>query len=144
MAYTPKPNSFSIFKNNRKESDNHPDLTGTLNLGVSQEIIDALVAAQRDGRETVDLFCDAWTKEKQDGERYLSGRVKIKNTQGGRKDSGPAFQSKSNQGDLGYGRDTSPRTNARDVFADEKAKAQGDKVPGPRTFGDDIGDEIPF
>ena len=29
MAYEPKPNSGSLFKNERKTSDKHPDYTGT-------------------------------------------------------------------------------------------------------------------
>ena len=29
MAYEPKPGSFSLFKNDRKEKANHPDYTGT-------------------------------------------------------------------------------------------------------------------
>jgi hypothetical protein len=28
MAYDPKPGSFSLFKNQQKQSDNHPDYSG--------------------------------------------------------------------------------------------------------------------
>jgi hypothetical protein len=37
MAYTPKPNSGSLFKNIRKVSESHPDYTGSIMLESGKE-----------------------------------------------------------------------------------------------------------
>ena len=56
--YQPKPNTFTLFANDRKQSDTHPDLTGTFVNG--------------DG---VEFFFDAWRKKSANGKDYISGRV---------------------------------------------------------------------
>lgn len=53
-------NSGAIFKNAKKESDKHPDLTGQLNV---------------DG---VELWVSAWAKMDKNGNKYLSLAVKRK------------------------------------------------------------------
>ena len=64
MAYD-KTNSFALFRNSRKTEDKHPDYTGSF--------------TDDQGRE---FFCDAWIREK-DGKKYMSGKMKLKNKQGG-------------------------------------------------------------
>ena len=64
MAYQQKDNSGSLFKNDRKESDTHPDYKGT-----------ALV----DG---VEHWLDAWINEASDGRKYLSLKLKPKEARG--------------------------------------------------------------
>lgn len=61
MAYEPKDNSGSLFKNDRKETDNHPDYTGS-----------ALI----DGTE---YWQSAWLKKSKDGKTYMSFSYKPKN-----------------------------------------------------------------
>jgi len=62
MAYTPKEGSGSLFKNERKASDNHPDFTGTIMVN---------------GKEH---YLSAWTKTSTKGTKFLSvsiGKEKI-------------------------------------------------------------------
>ncbi len=57
-------NRGTLFKNKRKETDRHPDYTGSINIG---------------GEE---YFLDAWLKTAQkSGERFMSLSVKKKNRQ---------------------------------------------------------------
>ena len=64
MAYEQKDNSGSLFRNERKEKDNHPDHTGT-----------ALI----DGRE---YYISAWAKAKKDGGKFFSIAFKPKDEKG--------------------------------------------------------------
>lgn len=84
MAYEQKPNSFSLFKNGKKEKDSHPDYKGSF--------------VDDQGRE---YFCDAWIKEGKSG-KFMSGRVKLKDKQRNQQD--PEQTPRSS----GAGRDTSP------------------------------------
>ena len=53
-------NRGALFKNNRKEQDNHPDYTGSLNVG---------------GEE---FWLSAWLKTSKKGEKFMSVSVKPK------------------------------------------------------------------
>jgi len=64
MAYTQKDNSGSIFKNDKREKDTHPNMTGS---------------AQIDG---VDYWVSAWTKQRENGEKWLSLAFKLKEQKG--------------------------------------------------------------
>jgi hypothetical protein len=59
MAEYDNTNRFTLFKNERKESDKHADYTGTLNV---------------DGTE---YFLNAWLKEGSKG-KFFSGNIKRK------------------------------------------------------------------
>jgi len=61
MAYEPKPGSFSLFKNDRKEKDTHPDYRGD---GVTL-----------DGQPA---WISAWLKETRDGKKFFSISIKPK------------------------------------------------------------------
>lgn len=66
MAEYDNRNTFALFRNNRKEQENHADFRGTF--------VDA------EGRE---YYLDAWSKTpKNGGEKFLSGRVKLKEPKG--------------------------------------------------------------
>jgi uncharacterized protein (DUF736 family) len=54
MAYEQKDNSGSLFKNDRKERDTHPDYRGSAMIG---------------GEE---MWVSAWIKEGRDGKKYMS------------------------------------------------------------------------
>jgi hypothetical protein len=60
MAYTPKDNTGTLFRNDRKESDNHPNAKGT-----------AII-------EGVEYWLSAWTKVGKDGDRFQSISFKRK------------------------------------------------------------------
>lgn len=54
MAYEQKNNSGAIFRNNKREKDTHPNMTGK-----------AMVNG-------VMVYVSAWTKERENGEKWLS------------------------------------------------------------------------
>lgn len=66
MAYEPKDNTGSLFVNDRKEKDSHPDSRGS-----------ALI----DG---VEYWVSAWRKESRDGRRFLSLAFQKKEDRGRR------------------------------------------------------------
>jgi uncharacterized protein (DUF736 family) len=61
MAYEQKPNTGSLFKNDRKETDSHPDYKG-------QALIDGLG----------ECWLDAWINETKDGQKYMKLTLKPK------------------------------------------------------------------
>jgi hypothetical protein len=60
MAYEQKDNTGSLFKNDRKEKDTHPDYKGS-----------ALING-------VDHWLDAWINEDRNGNKYMSLKLKPK------------------------------------------------------------------
>ena len=60
MAYEHKPGSFTLFKNDRKESDNHPDYKGE--------------GADIDGNP---IWVSAWIKDGKNG-KFMSGSIRLK------------------------------------------------------------------
>ena len=60
MAYEIRDNTFSLFKNDRKETDNHPDYTGNGRIG------------------GVDMWVSAWIKEDRNGKKFMSCSMKPK------------------------------------------------------------------
>lgn len=72
--YQQRANSGVLFKNNRKESDTHPDYTGTATIRI--------------GENVQNFFMDAWIKEsKKNGKKFMSFSFKPK---GQRRSSEPA------------------------------------------------------
>lgn len=63
MAYQQKDNSGSLFRNDKKETDNHPDFNGSCVIG---------------GRE---YWISAWTKVADSGRKYMSFSFKPKDAQ---------------------------------------------------------------
>lgn len=61
MAYQQKDNTGSLFKNDRKESDTHPDYKGTALLN------------------GVEHWLDAWINTTNSGDKYMSLKFKPKN-----------------------------------------------------------------
>lgn len=66
MAYEQKPDSGSLFKNDRREKDTHPHAKGTALIG------------------GVEYWVDAWTNEANNGTKYQSLKFKPKDAQGDR------------------------------------------------------------
>lgn len=62
MAYEPKDNSGSLFKNDRKEQPNHPDYKGSIMVN------------------GVEYWLSAWIKTTKDDLRWLSIAVQKKDT----------------------------------------------------------------
>jgi hypothetical protein len=54
MSYTPKDNSGSLFKNDKREKDTHPNAKGTALIG------------------GVEYWVSAWTKQRDNGEKWQS------------------------------------------------------------------------
>ena len=65
MAYEQKDNTGSLFKNDRKETDSHPDYKGSALLN------------------GVDHWLDAWINESANGTKYMSLKFKPKEARGG-------------------------------------------------------------
>ncbi len=70
MAYEVRPNTGSLFRNDKKETDTHPNAKGS-----------ALI----DG---VEYWVDAWTNEARDGSKYQSLKFKPKEARTGGSDGG--------------------------------------------------------
>ena len=64
MSYAPKDMTGSLFKNDRKESDTHPDYKGS-----------ALING-------VDHWLDAWINTDRNGNKYMSLKLKPKDANG--------------------------------------------------------------
>jgi uncharacterized protein (DUF736 family) len=64
MAYEMKDGSFSLFKNDKKLTDKHPDYKGSIKIN------------------GVEHWFDAWMKETKEGKLYLSGRIGDQKKQG--------------------------------------------------------------
>lgn len=60
MAYEPKDMTGSLFRNDRKESDTHPDYKGSALIG------------------GVDHWLDAWINTDRNGNKYMSLKLKPK------------------------------------------------------------------
>jgi len=71
MAYEQKPNSGSLWQNDKKTEDKHPDRTGTIMLECP--------ACQAQW----EAFLDGWLKKTGAGKQFLSVRVKAKTKKGG-------------------------------------------------------------
>jgi len=66
MAYEVKPNTGSLFKNENKATDSHPDYKGSgLIEGVGE------------------VWLDAWINTAKDGSKYMSLKFKAKEARGG-------------------------------------------------------------
>ena len=74
MAYTPKAGSFSLFKNDRKEQDNHPDYKGD--------------GADLEGNP---VWVSAWIKKSEKG-TFMSCSFKLKEAQQSKPVAKPARQ----------------------------------------------------
>ena len=75
MAYEVRPNTGSLFKNDRKESDSHPDYKGS---GII---------------EGVDYWLDSWINTSGAGVKYMSLKFKPKDAQqGSPRTSAPAHE----------------------------------------------------
>jgi uncharacterized protein (DUF736 family) len=60
MAYEQKPNTGSLFKNDRKETDQHPDYNGSINVN------------------GVEMWLNAWLRTSANGRKYMSLSVRPK------------------------------------------------------------------
>ena len=60
MAYEQRDGSGSLFKNDKREKDTHPNLTGTVMVG------------------GVEYWASGWTKERANGEKWISLSFKPK------------------------------------------------------------------
>ena len=63
MAYEQRDLSGSLFKNDKREKDTHPNLTGTVMIG------------------GVEYWASGWTKERNNGEKWISLSFKPKDQQ---------------------------------------------------------------
>lgn len=65
MSYEQKPNTGSLFKNERKESDTHADYRGSITI-----------------TEPGEYWLDAWINEAASGKKYMGLKAKLKDAQG--------------------------------------------------------------
>jgi hypothetical protein len=84
MAEYSNENRGSLFKNNKKEEDRHPDYNGSINV------------------EGTEYWINAWIKEsKKDGTKFFSLSVKEKQDSP-RQSSAPTRKSKNDDSDLPF------------------------------------------
>ena len=67
------PNSGALFKNARKTSDKHPDMTGNIELG--EDLLRELLALAKAGKP-IKVDVSAWSKATKAGDKFLSLQVK--------------------------------------------------------------------
>ncbi len=67
MAYEPKPNSGTLWPNDRKKQDNHPDVKGDINL--DRDLLKALMMKHPEG--LIKLSVAGWKKDI-NGKKVLS------------------------------------------------------------------------
>ncbi len=65
MAYEVRDLSGSLFKNDKREQENHPNLTGSVMVG------------------GVEYWASGWTKVRANGDKWISLSFKIKEQRGG-------------------------------------------------------------
>lgn len=80
MAYEPKDNTGSLFKNDRREKDTHANARGS---------------AMIDG---VEYYLDAWTNEDRNGNKYQSIKFKRKTGADGRGETKQPYSSGESNG----------------------------------------------
>ena len=133
MAFTPKPNSLSVFKNDRQRTEKDAAYTGTLHL-------------EQDDGSIVEYFVDLWVNEIQSGQRagqkYFGGRVK-------RKDRQPGMADSYGQHDRPLGEPQRSRCDAGPPQQQRRGVGPGDySGPSEPRRGDgyskQLDDEIPF
>ena len=76
MAYVPKEGSGSLFKNDRKTTDNHPDYTGSIMVNNKEHYLSAWVKEGTKGK----FFSVSIGKEKQAMGFKPAGSDEIKHT----------------------------------------------------------------
>jgi hypothetical protein len=103
MAYEQRDLSGSLFKNEKREKDTHPNLTGTVMIG------------------GVEYWASGWTKERSNGEKWISLSFKPK-------ERAPADKARGYSGS--YTGD--PRTNG------------GGGTIRPAAFDTNLDDDVPF
>jgi len=67
------PNSGALFKNKRKTTDKHPDMTGTIEIG--EDLLRELLAQAKAGKD-IKVDVSAWSKATKAGDKFLSLQVK--------------------------------------------------------------------
>lgn len=67
MSFIPKPNTGSLWHNDKKTSDNHPDMRGEIVVDK-----DLLVAQIGKGENPVKLAISAWNRTSLAGRDYMS------------------------------------------------------------------------
>lgn len=67
--YTPKPGSWSLFRNSKKKEEQHPDYNGT--------------AALQIGDQVVTIRLNGWKRKTKAGADFLGGSIKVENNAGG-------------------------------------------------------------
>jgi len=85
----------ALFKNNKKTSDRHPDLTGFVELDrdAAQSIVDQL----NSGVQHPKLDVSGWTKVSQKGNKFISLSAKKPWEKGGQQMSSQSFQAPAPQ-----------------------------------------------
>ena len=73
MPFNPKPGNFSLFRNTKKSSSNHPDYQ--LKIIFDQDLITDL-QQQLDEGKTPTLYGGAWVKQRDDADPFISGIAK--------------------------------------------------------------------
>ena len=117
----------AMFKNNRKERDTHPDLTGFVEL--TDEVIRSINDQAASGVKFPKVEISGWSKVSSKGNKFISLSAK-KPYEGGSRSGG------GSRG--GYSQGGGQRNDSRGGYD------QGREYGNRNTNHDDLNDEIPF
>jgi hypothetical protein len=68
MAYDPKPNTGTLFPNDFKKAENHPDVKG--DLFIERDLLNALMIKNPNG--LIKISISGWNKESANGKSFVS------------------------------------------------------------------------
>jgi hypothetical protein len=84
-------NSGATFKNDRKQTEKHPDYTGNGNLTIQRDYLEELLDVTMGDDIRLDFYKSTWLKTSQKGTKFMSDAYTIKQVELSKKPEAPNF-----------------------------------------------------